>query len=66
MSTALTDLPRTREQGRDTALFAHRELLAHLDGARAETGLELPGPIAELAPEDVLVTRPVSTKENLR
>ena len=51
---------------RDTALFLHRELLAHLDRARAETGLDLPGPIADLAPDDVLVTRPVSTKENLR
>jgi len=31
----------------------------------AETGLDRPGPIAEPAPQDVLVTRPVSTKENL-
>ena len=58
--------PRTREQVRDTALFLHRELLAHLDRARAETGLDLPGPIADPTPQDVLVTRPVSTKENLR
>jgi hypothetical protein len=66
MIAPLADLPRTREQGRDTALFLHRELLAHLGQARAETGLDLPGPIADLAPDDVLVTRPVSTKENLR
>ncbi len=57
--------PRTREQVRDTAVFLHRTLLAHLDRARAETGLDLPGPIADLSPGDVLMSRPVSTKENL-
>ncbi len=57
--------PRTREQVRDTGALLHRELLAHLHRARAETGLELPGPIADLSPGDVQMTRPVSTKENL-
>jgi 1-acyl-sn-glycerol-3-phosphate acyltransferase len=57
--------PRTREQVRATSVLLHRELLAHLDRARAETGLDLPGPIADLSPDDALMTRPVSTKENL-
>ena len=64
--TTLTDLPRTREQGPATALLPHRELLAHLRRARAETGLDLPGPTADPAPDDVLVTRPVSTRVNWR
>ena len=58
--------PRTREQVRDTAALLHRELLAHLDRARAETGLDLPGPLADPPPDGVATTRPVSTKENLR
>ena len=62
MSTPLA----TREQARDTPLFLHREPLAPADPMRAETGLDRPGPIAEPAPQDVLATRPVSTKENLR
>ena len=57
--------PRTREQVRATAVLLHRELVAHLDRARALTGRDLPGPITDLSPDDVVATRPVSTKENL-
>lgn len=60
-----TPWPRTREQVRDTAVFLHREMLAQLDRARALTGRELPGPITDFSPDEVLMTRPVSLKENL-
>lgn len=57
--------PRTREQVRRTAVFLHREFLAHLERAQALTGRSLPGPITDLSPDDVVATRPVSLKEHL-
>ena len=65
VSVEATPWPRTREQVRDTAVFLHREMLTQLDRARALTGRELPGPIADFSPDEVLMTRPVSLKENL-
>jgi 1-acyl-sn-glycerol-3-phosphate acyltransferase len=57
--------PRTREQVRATSVLLHREFLAHLDRARELTGRDLPGPITDLSPDDVVATRPVSLKEHL-
>jgi len=37
--------PRTQEQIRETTVFLHGALRAHLDAARALTGRELPGPL---------------------
>lgn len=57
--------PRTREQVRATSTFLHREFLAQLERAQELTGRELPGPITDLNPDDVVATRPVSLKEHL-
>lgn len=66
VSVARTPWPRTREQVRATAVLLHREMLAHLERARALTGRELPGPITDVSPDEVVQTRPVSLKENLQ
>jgi 1-acyl-sn-glycerol-3-phosphate acyltransferase len=66
VSVAQTPWPRTREQVRTTAVLLHKEMLAHLERARALTGRELPGPITDLSPDEVMQTRPVSLKENLQ
>jgi len=47
---AAVSFPRTQEQIRQTTLFLHEALRAHLDAARALTGRELPGPIPTEAP----------------
>jgi 1-acyl-sn-glycerol-3-phosphate acyltransferase len=65
VTVARTGWPRTREQVRATAVLLHKEMLAHLEHARALTGRELPGPITDVSPDEVVQTRPVSLKENL-
>jgi len=57
--------PRTREQVRATSALLHRALLDHLAAARTLTGRELPGPIPDLSPDDVVMNAPASTKEML-
>lgn len=50
LAVAPAPFPRTQEQIKQTTLFLHEALRAHLDAARALTGRELPGPIPTESP----------------